>query len=165
MDSGQIGTMKMSLLITVSLAILTAIVGMAILLKSKNWIPIEATVVSNNIEAIYHSPNSAMANNGTTHDYRLTIDYRYSVKGQNYTGNTLYAGLPNIFDSKLEAEQLSQQFPASQKTTIYYNPKNPAQSALLLPTRSGSVNWLVLAFIGVIVVAFVGIGGFVVSKL
>ncbi|BCE01266.1 DUF3592 domain-containing protein [Marinicellulosiphila megalodicopiae] len=109
----------------------TAIVSIVILLKSKNWTPIDATAVNNNIAALYYSPNSAMANSNTT-DYKLTTNYRYSVKGQNYTGNTLYAGLPKIFDSKLEAEQLSQQFPAGQKTKAYYNPKNPAESALLL---------------------------------
>lgn len=154
----------MSLVIPVVIALIVAIVIAAQLFKSKNWSITEATITQMNTKEIYHSPNSAMSANKTTHSYQVNIEYDYHVSGKRYTGNKIYAGLPNILPSELEANNLIAQLKKDSKTRAYYNPKNPYQSALFIP-KSGPGNTLVLIAIGIFALAFIGAGAFVITKI
>ena len=155
----------MWLVIPLVIALIIAAGAISLLLKSSQWPSVAATIVSSNITEIYHSPNSAITNHNNTHDYKIDIEYQYIIEGTTYTGNTLYAGLPNIMGSLLEAKAIQEQFPVEQSTQIYYNPKKPQQSALLIPTSNKKGNPFVLYLIGLVVVIFIGAGIYIVPKI
>ena len=157
--------MKMWLIIPLVIALIIAVGAVSLLLKSSKWPSVAANIISSDITEIYHSPNSMATSHKNTHDYKLDIEYQYIVESNTYTGNTLYAGLPNIFDSLLEAEKAQEQFPTGAKTTIYYNPENPKQSALLIPTSSGKGNTFVLILIGFVVAGFIGAAIYIIPKI
>ena len=157
--------MKMWLIIPLVIALIIAIGAISPLLKSSKWPSIAATIVSSDITEIYHSPNSAITNQNNTLDYKVDIQYEYSIEGTAYTGNTLYAGLPNITGALLEAKAIQKQFPIEKNTQIYYTPKKPRQSALLIPTSNKKGNPLALYLIGLVVVIFIGAGIYIAPKI
>jgi hypothetical protein len=57
--------------------------------------------------------------------------YRYEVGGQAYESSRITVGV-ELGQQSLEAhERLSARFPAGAEVTVYYNPQNPAEAALI----------------------------------
>lgn len=163
MEAGAL-IMKPWLIIAIITAIIFAAFTITTLLKSRNWASTSAKIVDSSIEAIYHSPNSAITNHTDTHNFKLVINYQYQVNGKLYTGHNLYAGLPNIFSTELEAENVLRQFPRNAVVNVFYNPQNPEASALLLPTAKGG-NKLLLILAGFVFVGFIGAAVIIVPKI
>ena len=147
------------------IALVIAGISIFLLIKSSKWQSVSANITSSNITSIYHSPNSAITNHKNTHDYKIDIQYQYTIEGTIYTGNTLYAGLPNIINTYLEAKKIQETFPVGAKTKAYYNPNNPQQSALLIFTSNTKGNTFVLFLIGLVVVVFIGAGIYIIPKI
>lgn len=156
--------LSMGLVIVVITAIIFAVFTITTLLKSRNWASASAKIVDSSIEAIYYSPNSAITNHSDTHNFKLVIDYQYQVNGKLYTGHNLYAGLPNIFSTELEAKNVLRQLPRNAVVNVFYNPQNPETSALLLPTAKGG-NKLLLILAGLVFVGFIGAAVIIVPKI
>ncbi len=75
-------------------------------------------------------------------DYRVKVEYRYSVDGQEYTGKRLS---PWVFVTNNNAAFiLHKQMEGIEKlegasVKVFYNPRNPAKSFLILPGRTGMI--------------------------
>ena len=87
------------------------------------------------------------------------------TEGTTYTGNTLCAGRPNITGALLGAKAIQKTFPIEKNTQIYYNPKKPQQSALLIPTSNKKGNPLALYLIGLVAIIFIGAGIYIAPKI
>lgn len=59
------------------------------------------------------------------------VGYQYQVDGQSYTGGTIKAG-EQYFNVRLwgEAQKVIDRYPVGAQVMVYYNPANPAESAL-----------------------------------
>jgi hypothetical protein len=59
------------------------------------------------------------------------VGYQYQVNGQTYTGGTIRAG-EQFFNVRLmgDAQKTVERYPVGAQVMVYYNPANPAESAL-----------------------------------
>ena len=59
------------------------------------------------------------------------VGYQYQVNGQTYTGGTIRAG-EQYFNFRVwgEARKVVERYPVGAQVMVYYNPANPAESAL-----------------------------------
>jgi len=59
------------------------------------------------------------------------VGYQYQVDGQTYTNGTIKAG-EQYFSVRLygDAQKTIQRYPVGAQVMVYYNPVNPAESAL-----------------------------------
>ena len=59
------------------------------------------------------------------------VGYQYQVGGQSYTGGTIKAG-EQYFSVRLygDAQKTIERYPVGAQVMVYYNPANPAESAL-----------------------------------
>lgn len=59
------------------------------------------------------------------------VGYQYQVNGQTYTNGTIKAG-EQFFSVRLygDAQKTIQRYPVGAQVMVYYNPANPAESAL-----------------------------------
>lgn len=120
---------------------------------SAHWLAVPAVVLSAKIETSHHS-SSASGSGGTR--YTPRISYRYTVNGQDYTGDRAAF----IYESSgREARQFLARFPAGSRTIAYYNPQDPAR-AVLVREGQGKL-WLFVAFGSL----FAAIGGWLLYRL
>lgn len=136
------------------MALIGAGIGLFKFLKSANWDSINGVVLESKIEKVYQTTLQQGAMGDRTVDYRINIKYRYNVGGQEYTGTKVTAGMPNVAGSKKDGEDIIKKYPEGAKAIIYYNPKFPANSALI--TGKSVPIWGFIV-IGVIILAAGGI--------
>jgi hypothetical protein len=60
------------------------------------------------------------------------VVYQYEVGGVSYQNNQLKAGWGSAYSAYGSAYQVIDQYPEGAAVTVYYNPMNPAESALEL---------------------------------
>lgn len=157
--------MKMSFLVTLVVVVFFVVAGLYFLVKSGNWSDVEGQVKHSNIVEIHHRANTKMGEIGGLFDYRLELSYEYSVGGKNYLGERIYAGVDNVFSDRGLAEQALADYPVGKIVTVYVDPKNPARSSLLTSKSIGTKGLVILIALVLFVVAFVGGGFFVFSRL
>ena len=155
--------MKMLFIIPgVIAALLVAIFFIVQLNKSRNWPTVQGHI--HHIEMQSDRDITYQAHAGNT-KYRVDIIYTYTVNQQEYTGHQLMHGIPNIVNRLSEAEDLLKQYSIGSKPNVYYNPKDPKQSALVIFKRTGSVNWLGLFFALFLAGGAIGLLVFAASKM
>jgi hypothetical protein len=66
-----------------------------------------------------------------TREWRIDLNYRYTVGGQTYQGQRIRAMLPR-FSTEAEALAVQQRFPAGAQVPVFYDPAKPG-SSLLIP--------------------------------
>jgi hypothetical protein len=62
--------------------------------------------------------------------YRWTIVFRYSVDGQEWTGEQVSFGTVILGNGSRQAHQLTAEFPVGKEVTVFYNPSAPGQAVL-----------------------------------
>ena len=69
--------------------------------------------------------------NGRSRSEIPIVGYQYDVNGQTYTNGTIKAG-EQFFSVRLygDAQKTIQRYPVGAQVMVYYNPTNPAESAL-----------------------------------
>lgn len=154
----------MNIILGLSVAVSIVILGIFFFMKSRSWPATEGLIVKSEVEQIYFSPSSTRGQQGGLSDYKLSLLYEYEVDGKKFTGNQLYAVLPNIFSDKTAADQMQKAYQENQVATVYYNPKKPSSSALITSSSIGIKAILIWAFLIGFVALFV-IGGFYVFSL
>lgn len=78
--------------------------------------------------------SSMNADGFTSTDYRVNVRYRYQVNGQEFSNTTIRAGDRlgvNLFPSQSKAQAEASRFPVGAVVPVYYDPQNPAHSALV----------------------------------
>jgi hypothetical protein len=58
------------------------------------------------------------------------VKYSYQVGGQSYENDRLYAGPAVRGDAKPVMNKFLEQYPVGRQVEVFYNPQNPAESAL-----------------------------------
>ncbi|NOZ55153.1 MAG: DUF3592 domain-containing protein [Gammaproteobacteria bacterium] len=101
------------------------------LYQSASWPDVQGKVLSSKIGKVYNQPGSIGNENKRTFDYKVLLDYEYSVNGEKQIGHNLYVLLPNIFSNKHEAENVISEFSAGKLVQVYYDPGSPSQSCLI----------------------------------
>ena len=87
----------------------------------QSWIGTPCTIVESEIE-----------DHGE--DYRLALTYRYDVDGHPYTASRYSASKFLTAESLGEMDRLQKQYAPDTPTTCYYNPSDPAEAVLIIPT-------------------------------
>lgn len=141
------------------IAICSVCFSLFFFLKSSSWSAVEGKMISFDVEEIYHSPNTVRSDAKGLFDYKLNIKYTYTFDGQEYTGDKLYAGLPNVTSDLSISEQLASEYSAGKMVDIYVNSKNPSESSLQTVKGLGTKGTVVLVLMFLLVVGLM-IGGF-----
>ncbi len=155
----------MEIYIVVIVVVLMMLSGLWFLLKSRGYTTVEGKITKSEIIEHYRRPGSQGAENRNTFEYEVVLEYQYTVDGTTYTGNRLYAGLPNIFPDKRSAEDIVAQYGAGSLASIYYNPSSPHQSSLLSTASFSTVQILILVGTVLFVAVIVGAGIWAFNKL
>ena len=71
--------------------------------------------------------------------FDFLIDYRYEVKGQEYSGTRL--DWSSIQKSDREVSSLMQKYPPRRKIKVFYDARNPKRSCLVPDSFSGTSVW------------------------
>jgi len=73
----------------------------------------------------------------TSISYEPVVQYRYSVGGQDFSGNKLAFGA-NRFDSG-RAQGMANQYPAGATVNVHYNPNNPGEAVIETKAAGGTL--------------------------
>ena len=85
-------------------------------LAQRHWREADAEVISTDLDA---SPARL-----------FQVEYRYSVAGREYVNDQISPGRDEV--PAPESEDLFRQYPVHRHTTVFFDPQDPAQSALEL---------------------------------
>jgi preprotein translocase subunit SecF len=129
--------------------------------SSRNWESTEGTVVSASIEEIYRNNTQQNQVGDQSFNYKVTISYQYKVGGQTFTGDQLTAGLPNIVSNRVDADDLLQKYVPNASAEIFYNPKQPNESALITGKSIPIAGFVIF---GVMIILIGGGIGFIVKS-
>ena len=116
--------------------------------RSESWSRAVGTVVSTEVKRV-HSGNPSTGTGSLT--YEPSIQYEYSVGGSKYA-NATYAMAPLPWTADpAPADAIVKQHPVGGQVTVFYDPSNPGDSALVAGTSRG--NWYFLLMGAVFVAA------------
>ena len=146
-------------IITFGIIIIIALVFFFVFSNSINWESTKGRINRIEIEEIYHHMETNREGRGMI-DYKIHLEYSYTLDNQKHTGNQLIAGLPNIISDKSIATEFLEKYPVGSVVDVWYNPKNMNVSALETVKTNGGIKTIVIfAIFFIITAAFVG-GGF-----
>lgn len=94
-------------------------------IETRSWSRTRGVVISSNVETV-----SAV--------HRANVSYRYTVNGQEVTGNRVYFGDRIRTSWSYFAREIIAQHPAGSGVTVYYDPERPHE-AVLVPGVPGGV--------------------------
>lgn len=138
--------------IIVIVAALAASIGLFKLSSSRNWLATEGKVIASSVEEIRQT-NQMLINEGASNfEYKVNVKYEYSVDGQSYTGDVVTAGLPNVFDSQSDAENIVAQYSNDKTIELFYDPSKPQNSALIT-AKSVPITGFVIMFLMIVAIA------------
>ena len=111
------------------------VVGLAFLMwrgyqdrqASPQWPTVTGRIVDSRVVAQNESNDGA----SFTREWRIDVNYTYTVNGQVYKNNRIRALLPR-FSEEAEALAIQRQFPAGAEVPVYHDPAKP-QSSVLIP--------------------------------
>jgi len=92
---------------------------------SKNWVSTTGTV-----SAAYMKQLSFSGKSGRSQTNIPVVEYSYSVGGQTYKNDRLYAGHAVGGDKRQITEDFLKNYPIGKHIVVFHNPNNPAESAL-----------------------------------
>ncbi|WP_448213874.1 DUF3592 domain-containing protein [Colwellia sp. MEBiC06753] len=144
--------------IVIALVIIVALYLLFQLKNSGQWLQTQATITELAITENFNRNNST---NRNSVEHHVDIRFNYSVAGNSYQGTKIYPSLPNVFTDQNDLARFTEQYQQGMQTTVYYNPNDPKQSALV-KVQLSNVAFLVLALI-ILLVA--GIIYWVINKL
>ena len=104
--------------------------------RSTHWPRAIGTIVSSKVGERRDSEGSMM--------YSADISYRYSVHGNELTGDTVKFGGQLELNSQTRAEKLVEKYPAGASVPVFYDPDDP-RKCVLEPGKN-PVAWLGVAF-------------------
>lgn len=107
---------------------------------TSQWTKTSAKLISKHIGEKKILPGTSLSN------FRIYVDYEFTVNGKTYRGNTLnLVELENGEEAMLmkTAERLIQKI--GDHLVVYYNPANPLQSIVY---RGGYTFWILLSLLG-----------------
>ena len=111
------------------ITLITLLVEVSFLVRSKKWSVVSGTVQSSRDEEVTYSGDDISVST-----YHPSIYYRYEVDGKQYT--VLEERLYRIHSRRLVAE-----YPVGMKVNVFYNPKKPQESTLKTKYNKIPIDW------------------------
>lgn len=113
---------------------------------SENWMTTTGRILATNVEA----RTSHSSDGGRSTAYYPNIVYEYQVHGQTFQNNQVTVGMQVGRGNYMTVQQQINNYPVGSTVQVYYNPENPAQSAL---ERTAPGNrYLIMAVIFIVVI-------------
>lgn len=145
--------------IIVGIVVVGVVGSLVVILASSGWKKANGVILDSDIKTIKHTDlGSPLSDDSNQFDYEVVIKYEYTVSGKKYTGNRLYARMPNVISNHVVANDIVEKYPKASNVDVYYNPKDPGESCL--ETLEGVAVWrrVLFAFLilGVLAVFIVG---------
>lgn len=137
-------------------AISVSIFALSKLTSAKTWPTTSGQVISVKAKVLYNRDSGVSG----TIDYPVDIQYSYRIQGNDFTGNSINAGLPNVFSDEKDQAQFISEYPAGEKIDVYYNPDKFSESALKiwkLTTIQVFFIWGFLGFVGTVIFVFLNL--------
>lgn len=150
----------MTIYVILTIILLPVIIAVWTILNSTTWLTTDGIIKEIEIIEKYNRPDLIMSTNKKSFEYILNLKYIYTVNNNTYTGNTVFSGLPNIFDNKKDAEYIVKKYSKNSKTEIYYDPANPYKSSLLT-SKSVSTKGIITLVILVLFISLFVISGII----
>jgi ABC-type bacteriocin/lantibiotic exporter with double-glycine peptidase domain len=97
---------------------------------SLEWVQTTGTILESKVT----ESSSTNTDGSTSTNYQVNVRYRYQVNGQEFSNKTIRAGDRlgvNLFPTESKAQAEASQFPVGAVVPVYYDPQNPAHSALV----------------------------------
>lgn len=92
---------------------------------SPQWPSVTGRIVSSRVVA-----QDSSDGHGFNREWRIDIDYSYTVNGQAYKNNRIQALLPRFYAEE-DALAVQRRFPAGAEVPVFYDPGKPASSVLI----------------------------------
>jgi hypothetical protein len=150
---------KLMLYGVLAIVLFSVIYSLVKLKISSNWDSTNGEILQSEIKTVYRSSLQQGAGGDRTIDYQLEIRYRYQVNNKEYIGDQVAAGLPNIAGSKADGDAFIKDHSIGKTVRVFYNPKSPAEAALItgksIPTAGYILLFLMAAIVGLVI--FMGI--------
>ena len=138
--------------VIVTIVVATTLIGLSKLSSSRNWPATEGKVISSSVQELRQT-NQMLINEGASNfEYKVNVQYEYSVNGQSYTSNVVFAGLPTIFDGKADADNIVAKYEGDKTIEVFYEPNNP-QNAALITAKNIPIAGLAVMLLMVIAIA------------
>jgi hypothetical protein len=118
-------------------------------IDSENWIRVDCQITESTVEEII----------GEGTEYRAVVQYRYSIDGRSYKGDTVRFGRQT--SGKTYAYTICKKYPKGSMKRVSIDAENP-QNSVLIPGISPSIYWTVI--ISIIFLA-VGIGTIIAEMI
>jgi hypothetical protein len=99
-------------------------------LAAQQWPSTMATVVRSWVDVSQHSSLDANGFSTTSTAYTPKVVYNYMVNGRAYSNDRVTVGAWAVSRSQDTAEATVHRFPPGATVPVFYNPTNPADSAL-----------------------------------
>jgi hypothetical protein len=128
----------------VIVVLLVVFISLFKLSASQNWEETQGNLVSISIEEITHNHMRQETGSDGRFDYKINLDYQYSVDGKTYTGNVLMVGVPNVFDRASDAENVVKKYSNLENIDVFFNPQNPQDSALMTAKNIPIVGFVIM---------------------
>ena len=92
-----------------------------------------------------------MSTNKNFTEYKINIDYRYSVDGKDFKGTQFYPLIPNVFSDKKYANELMDKYQNGSEISVYYNPKKPGNSCLITSKDVSPLKYVIMIAIFLVI--------------
>lgn len=127
---------------------------------ARGWRPTTGRVIAASVETVSVSvrvQTSTSSYRAATR-YAPAVQYEYFVHGARYYADRLHLG-PRILSSEAsDAQWALRRYPVGSQVIVWYNPANPAESAL--DVRAGWGIWIEWAISGALFLLAVGLAAF-----
>lgn len=108
-------------------AFIVAAMGLYNLKTSESWKEIKGQITKLEMSENFNRYNST---NRNVVEFPVDVTFEYTVADKKYQGSKIFAGLPNVFTDHEEAKKFMDEYQDKKEISVYYNTKNPDESAL-----------------------------------
>ena len=103
-----------------------------------SWRSVPGRVVESDFYRTGGTPRNAVT-------YHVRVTYAYAVDGRPFTGDEIWLTAGSSFNSPEEAAEFLAPYRAGSPVTVYYDPANPADTALIVERGGDPMVLLILA--------------------
>jgi len=128
-------------------SVIVAVVLFTLFLRSASWEEVPGEIVYFQIDESYISTTSVSSSNRNLFNYKIDVRYKYAFEGQEYEGNKLVAGLPNVTSDKNIADQMAVDYAVGNKISVFVDVSSPQHSSLQTAKSFGLKAFLMLFFL------------------
>ncbi len=116
--------------------------------RTESWPTASGTILSSSVTKRSHYDSDS---NSTRTSYKPTIQYQYSVMGQQMSGSRVAVGSDSY--SKKKANEICERYPAGSPVNVHYNPEKITET-VLETTANGTTMNIILGVVFLLLGAF-----------